>query len=117
MATPTWPATLPQKLDMAGVQHTLPNNALRTSMEIGPAKARRRSIAAPAPIQGSMTVTTAQKLALTEFYADTLAEVGRFLWDEPGTSTIRTMRFTGAPAFASIGGDHWTATLPLEILG
>lgn len=114
----TWPATLPQVLQVTGFEEKLGATSIRTQMDAGPAKQRRRFTAAPRAITGSITVDSDGWDDFREFYEDTL-EGGAlsFDWVEPGTeSTPATFRFTAPPSRTAFGGDVWIVSMQLEIL-
>jgi hypothetical protein len=56
----TWPESLPQSPLVDGLQETLPDNLLRTKMEQGPPKLRRRGTDAPAQMTAHFLLSAAQ---------------------------------------------------------
>jgi len=114
---PTWPASLPDDFLQSGFSETLPDNVLRSKMDIGPPKTRRRSTAAPRPIAGQQLMTTAQVATFDTFFVTTLSDgaIG-FDWTHPRTGAAITLRFVSPPAYVATGGDFWSITLPLEVL-
>lgn len=56
------------------------SNTIRSAMEVGPAKVRRRTTAGVRQVQFSLVLTTAELEYLTQFYEDTLEEAGEFQW-------------------------------------
>lgn len=117
MAVATWPASLPPKLDREEFEETFPETTLRTQMDIGPAKARRRFTAQVSPIRGSIVLTQDQAAALRAFYVDTVAGgASRFNWTHPRTGAPCEMRFTAAPKLVNLGGAVWKASLQLEVM-
>jgi len=113
----TWPATLPQVLQVSGFEETLGAFTIRTQMDAGPAKQRRRFTAAPRPVTGSITVDADGWDDFVEFYETTL-EGGSlsFDWVKPGTATPATFRFTAPPSRTAFGGDIYIVSMQLEIL-
>jgi hypothetical protein len=68
MAASTWPIGLPQIFLIDGFAQGLANkNLIRSQMDVGPAKLRRRSTAATRPMQGSMDMTDDQIQILMDF--------------------------------------------------
>ena len=114
-----WPATVPDYLIKDGLSETAPQNAIRTNMDAGPPKVRRRGTAAVRPISGRIKMTATQADALDTFYTTT-TKYGTldFEWKHPRTRATVSMHFVGAPAFAPYGteGNRWIASLALEIL-
>lgn len=113
----TWPSGLPQKPLVDGYQETLPNQTLRTEMDAGPAKTRRRTTAAVRSINAAYILTATELASLETFYLQTLSGGAlSFLWPRPrGTGTWRC-RFKKPPAIAAMNGRAFRAVLELEHL-
>lgn len=114
----TWPETLPQKFLVRGYAEEPPNNVLRTPMDQGPAKARRRSTDAVWRYTGLMKLTGAQLSTWLTFYYDMIKEVGVFDFPHPRTgSTIEVRVVNHAPPYRPINAnDQWELSLSLEEL-
>lgn len=118
-----WPATLPQE-QFVGLAEQRQDARLRTQMDQGPPKMRRRFTAAVKRFTVPIVLTGAQKQAFDVFYATTLqAGVLPFDWEDPTTDITVSMRFADdVPQFVlarggAAGGDRvWTGSLGLEIL-
>ena len=114
-----WPLTLPQKpntnySESSGVL------ILRTPMEAGPAKMRRRGVR-PSPLQLTFDMSTAQVALLETFAKDTLQGITRFGFPHPRTEEIVEVRIIpqGDGALFSINymmPDRWSVSLQLEVL-
>jgi len=132
MANPAWPSSLPQN-QFIGVADERQKGALRTAMDAGPAKQRRRFSAAVRTITCPVEMSSAQKAVFDTFFITTLAEGALpFTWTDPNTDATQNFRFIappkftldvgGAPAVVAPPGDPmaqrrlWKASLPLEIL-
>lgn len=114
----TWPGTLPgfDEILADGYRETAPQNVIRTEMETGPAKVRRRGTAAPEMVSGTMLLTTAQVATLRTFFDSTISYgATEFDGTHPRTGASVSMRFM-APPQAAASGIHWLVTLNLEIL-
>lgn len=120
MATPyTWPITLPQRVER-GFTETIGVNVLRTPMDAGPAKLRRRSIR-PDILNVSFLMTTAQVSVLEDFVLNTLQGVFRFTFIHPRKQVQVETRIvpTGDGQYFSVGykaPEFWTVSLQLEII-
>lgn len=120
MATPyTWPISLPQQVDR-GFTETIGVNILRTPMDAGPAKQRRRTIR-PEILNVSFLMTTEQVATLEDFVLNTLQGVFRFSFIHPRKQVQVETRIvpTGDGQFFSIGykaPGFWTVALQLEII-
>jgi len=114
---PNWPATLPQCLEVAGYGTAMADTMLRTAMDAGPAKVRRRFTAGVRPVVGRITVTAAQLATLKTFFTDsTLSGAIRFAWTDPETGDAVEMRFTQPPSWTAYGASQYLVALGLEIL-
>lgn len=118
---PTWPSTLP---DMpAGFSERQQQGFVRTPMDTGPAKARRRYSAVSRFIGTDMVLTSAQRSTLSTFFTTTLAQgTTAFDWVDPNDKSVPVkMRFVRAPVLRHISGDgantaYYSVRLELEIL-
>jgi hypothetical protein len=117
MTIPTWPVTLPEIPLSQGFKEGPPNLLLRTQMDQGPAKVRKRFSAGPRPVTLNVQLHQDQVEILDTFYLDAL-EGGslRFSWAHPRTRVAKEFRFEKPPEYAHIGGLYYMAVLPLEIL-
>jgi len=113
-----WESTLPQELTTDGYSQSAADNLLRTSMDTGPAKVRRRATSAPRPVGGTVIMDETQLATFKTFYATTILGGSlRFNWVDPDDgSTAVEMRFTSPPSWTVLGGDLYRVTLALEIL-
>lgn len=112
----SWPASIPADAwRMEDYAQSLPDVTLRTEMDAGPAKARRRFTAATAPITGSLMLTSAQLADLLTFY-DQVGGFTIFDTTDPRTGAYQRQRFVKRPNFKAMGGDSWQVMLNLEIM-
>lgn len=114
-----WPVGLPQKpnTDYSESSGTL---ILRTSMDAGPAKMRRRG-ARTNTLQVTFEMSTAQVEILRAFSEDDLKGTARFGFTHPRTGEIVEVRIVPQQdgALYSIGyilPDYWRVTMQLEVL-
>ncbi|MGE0256916.1 MAG: hypothetical protein AB7N54_20005 [Alphaproteobacteria bacterium] len=117
MPNAEWPDTLPQDVLLDGYDEAFPDVMLRTQMDAGPAKVRRRFTAAVVPMQVTVPLTRTQVATLATFFNDTL-EGGTlpFDWVHPRTQDAATFRFTAPPKPRPQSSMAWLAVLQLEIL-
>ena len=80
-----WPAGLPQVVEK-GFTESMGLNVLRTPMDAGPAKMRRRSLK-PTVMNVSFLLTTAQVSTLETFVFTTLNGTARFGFPHPRKGT------------------------------
>lgn len=118
MASETWPASLPQNMLMDGYSHSAANNILRTNMDAGPAKQRRRFTSGPQPVTGKIFVNDTELETFKDWYVDDLLEGAlRFDWvDQDDGTTAVEYRFTSQPTWEPAGPGYWFINLPLEIM-
>lgn len=116
MTVPAWPTTLPDELLMRGYSQTTADLLLRSSVDAGPAKVRRRFTAGVQQVVGNLLLTGAQLAYLRTFYDTTLLGGSlRFTWIEPVTKTAKEFRFTSPIKWSSNSG-YYDVNLELEML-
>lgn len=116
MSVPIWPTTLPVEMLMRGYNQTAANVLLRSSVDAGPAKVRRRFTAGVQPVTGNLLLTGAELAYLRTFYDTTLLGGSlRFTWREPVTLTSKEFRFT-SPLKWSCADGYYEVSLELEML-
>lgn len=112
-----WPVSLPQ-LPLAGrYQETFPNTNLRTPMEMGPPKVRKRFIANVTPLDVAFKLTTAQVATFETFYkTDCSYGALSFTWVNPRTGVSASIRFQDVPKVSHDEGGIWDVTCKMEIM-
>jgi hypothetical protein len=111
-----WPVTLPQIFEQSGYKETLPDMMIRTKMDTGPAKVRKRFTAAPYSMSGNMRMTKAQTDDLDTFYLTTTnGGADAFTFIHPRKGTTLSCRFMGAPGYISLEHD-FNVSLSFEVL-
>ncbi len=99
----SWPPDLPQKFLIEGYSETPSENVLRSNMDVGPAKVRRRSTTAPVQMSGSMLMTIDQLKRFRQFYrSESFDGTVPFLFADI-TGTIRTVTIVQPPAESTVG--------------
>lgn len=110
-----WPATLPQAWLQDGYQETMPEVIVRTEMDAGPAKTRRRFTAQVTPIKARMHLTADQKGYFEAFFNTTLKGGAlSFYFPHDGSDTFRFAK--PLPALSPKGGTRWLLDCNLEKL-
>jgi hypothetical protein len=119
----TWPATLPTKFNETDYTESVANNLLRSQMDYGPAKVRRRTSSNPKPVSGSMQMTNEQLEDLITFVeTTTLGGALAFTFPAQRGEGTWLARFgnEGLPTWKPNGYmDNevaWTVNMKLEIL-
>jgi hypothetical protein len=112
-----YPASLPQSPLLDGYEEEDQETALRSNMEIGPAKTRSRTTSAVTKIMWPTLLTNAQKTTLQTFYQTTVARgATSFTITEPETAVTITVRIIKAPKYKKVSHDKWGVVLELEKL-
>lgn len=96
MTNPIWPVGLPQDVLTDGYGESMADLVLRSQMDAGPAKQRRRFTAGVKTHSIAVAVTRAQVATFETFYYTTLGG-GALPWDwtHPRLQTTVTFRFIG----------------------
>jgi hypothetical protein len=116
MASIDWPAELPKTILLAGLLAKQKSNVIRTAMDAGPQKSRRRYTASTKTFTGKMLLTAYQRDVLEYFYHQDLYDgVLRFRFINPQTLEIEEFRFTDNYTEVSVDG-LYEISLALERL-
>ncbi len=114
MTNITWPQTLPQVIRLEGLSGKKKSNVVRTQMDAGPQKARRRYTASTKEFIGSVVLTEAQREYLEDWYDNILGSgVLRFVMKDPQTLEPAEFRFLEEYTEESNDG-LWIITMQLE---
>ncbi len=113
---PAWPGILPA-VPLLGHRETAPDMVVRTEMDAGPAKLRRRFTAGVRKFQVPLVLSDAQVQALDNFFVtDTAGGSLRFDYMHPRTGAVIKCRFVAPPEYDLVAPSKWRATLSLEVL-
>lgn len=114
--TLVWPSELPSYPLLRGFSETLPDTLIRTSMDEGPAKVRRRTSAGVTNITCSYLLNTAQLTELMDFY-------NLFTWGGSLSFTHMhprginvTCRFRRPPVITMKNSNYFKVDVEFEIL-
>ncbi|PJI56004.1 hypothetical protein CTI14_00275 [Methylobacterium radiotolerans] len=141
MTFPTWPADLPQKLITDGYSYSFADGRLKTAMDAGPPKMRRRFSAAVKAVAGQFYGGVDDVVRLERFWNEETAggtlpflipdqnldgiglqtEAGVQILDQSGQSLLNTgtwlvMFGDTPPSGQVVSGTIYKATLSLTIL-
>ncbi len=111
-----YPATLPAPL-LGTFSESPPDNIIRTSMDTGYAKIRRRTTAKARDLSYSLMLTAAQVTTLDTFYVTTTnSGADEFTYSHPRTGASHKARFTAPPQYQNVDKDIYSASVSIEIL-
>jgi hypothetical protein len=100
-----WPELLPSGLLADGFNKQPQGNVIRTAMDAGPKKARRRYTARTVKYSGKQVFDTAELMVFEQFYHNVIADgVLRFNFTDPVTQETAEFRFTEDYAVNTIDG-------------
>lgn len=110
-----WPGSLPQLSLLAGALETVQDGTIRTEMDAGPAKRRRRYTAVVRRFTVPLVLTTDQVATLETFYDSTLqGGVDAFDWTHPRTGAAVSLAFVARYQLTPIGGGYYQVILDVE---
>jgi hypothetical protein len=112
-----WPSTLQDKLNQASFSYALGETVLRSQMDIGPAKYRRRFTKGIDTLSCSILLkSTTEYNTFYNFYDSTLnGGVTRFEFVHPITGVLSEFRMSKAPSLRLIGGSVYEITMEWEL--
>ena len=112
-----WPSTLQQLLSEANFSYEIADTAIRTDMEIGPQKVRRRFTRPVNSLTGSIYLTMEEFNFFYTFYNTTLnGGVLPFEYYHPITKELNEWRFKGPARIRSLGAGNFTVEFTWEQL-
>lgn len=106
-----WPSTVP--IIKPGHKESPPNRAVRSNMDVGPDKIRKRSSAAVRKIQIRMKLNDSQLDDFDEFFDEN--ETLAFDFTDPRTETLKRARFASVPTY-DMDETMWDVSVELEYL-
>lgn len=113
---PTWPGSLPAP-SPNGYQEKMPDNTIRTEMDVGPPKIRKRSTATPRLFRLSFDMDNTDVNTLDTFFTTTVNDgVDSFDMDDPRNGTTGTFRIIGPPDISALTGTYYRVTINMEKL-
>lgn len=115
MALNNWPPMLPCPL-MDGYSDGVQPNVIRSDMDVGPQKLRRRSTADTVNISFNLLLKSSDVSVLDAFYrVETKSGTLPFNFVHPRTKQTVECRFLSAPSYGSRSG-WYSANISLEVL-
>jgi len=114
---PTWPVTLPTQPN-GDFSETPPDLLLRSEMDAGPDKVRKRYTAGVREFEVEYKFLPEQMDIWEAFYEDDLDDgANSFTWPHPRkASTNITVRLKGVPTYKHLGGGVYRMNMTMEQL-
>jgi hypothetical protein len=105
MALLSWPIELPATLPIKGLSVKPQDNVIRTAMDAGPKKARRRYTARTVQYSGRFILSAGEYALFKTFYHTVLADgVLRFAFTDPVSLDKAEFRFVEPYGAAAVDG-------------
>lgn len=106
------------KIKEGSYKESPPNNTIRTNMDVGPVKSRRRTTSNVRPISFTLVLNSDQLDTLDSFYdSDTFSGSDDFDFNLPRGGAAVRARFTQPPEYTdSIKNQLYEVSVSLEIL-
>lgn len=113
-----WPVSLQQHLNSSDFNLKFGTTALRTDMDVGPAKVRSRFTDAVDIYLSSILLDYADYETLKDFFKTTLNNgVLPFTFTDPLTGVTGNFRFTEPPGITALGGRTFRVAMNWEKVG
>ena len=109
-----WPSGLPQLSLLEGAFEAGQGVTVRSEVDVGPAKVRRRYTDEVVRFSVPLILTAAQVDILETFYSTTLDAIDPFDWTHPRTRVAVSFAFVSRPSYSPIGAGFYQTSLELE---
>jgi len=119
MANIVWPTSLPafEEPLLSSYNEKPGTTTVRTEMEVGPAKIRKRTTAEVDRFEVAYIMTGSQVATFDGFYDSTTAQGAlRFDATHPRTGNTVEVRFRDRPQFKKSAPDVWRVSFPVEVM-
>ena len=114
---PAWPGSLPTEPLVKGYQEGREDTKIRSPMDYGPAKVRRRTTAAVTKFVAGFILDDTDLATFETFYITTLNDGSlSFTWTHPRTGAAITVRFVKSYSIEAVGNSLYKAAAEMEIL-
>lgn len=118
-----WPSDLPQQALYMNYQETPPNLVIRQTMDVGPAKVRKRFTAGVRTFRLRFHFTADELVVFDEFFLSVIdGGATAFDWVHPRTGESASCRIIPPPTYTPYGGSaaalspDWQVDVQMEIL-
>ena len=113
----TWPSGKRFTPIIGSLTESPPSNSIRSSMDKGPAKVRRRTTANVRPLSFKLVLSKADTAVFDTFYVTTTVSGSiEFDYTHPRTGAACTARFAQEPTYSERSGVVYEISVSLEIM-
>lgn len=110
-----WPSTLQNKVDRDSFSYEFGETTIRSQMDIGPDKVRRRTTRPIDKLTTSIQLDYSEYSTFQVFFNTTLnGGVNKFTYENPLTGVLEEFRFTKPPSIRPLGGRVFTVSMEWE---
>lgn len=114
---PAWPSGLQERMDQENFSIEKGETVIRTEMDVGPVKVRRRSTRPIDKVNCSILLTAGQYSVFETFFNTTVnGGTTPFDWVHPITEAAAVFRFSRPPQYSNVGPTVFRAVFQLEIM-
>ncbi len=113
-----WPSSLQQLVNQDSFTETIGDTVIRSEMDTGPVKLRRRFTRSIDTISCSIDITSVEQYEDLNFFFKTTLNGGvtRFELAHPITGVLTDFRFMGPPKYSPMGGFNFKVDMQWEIM-
>ncbi len=113
----TWPSSLQQTLNAARFTYNFGETVLRSDLDVGPAKVRRRFTRPVDKVSAQIYLDYSDWSTFYTFFNTTLAGGSKtFNFTHPITNTLAEFRMTGPPRVTPVGGIVFQIDMEWELI-
>lgn len=113
----SWPSTIPQAPAFTNYSASDADATIRTSMDAGPEKVRRRYTAVSENLTCSFVMSRTEHAVFQTFFRDTISRgATSFDWVHPETGVAVVCRIVGVPTRQFVGPNHYNVSVQIEVL-
>lgn len=117
MPTAAFPASLQQYVNSDSFSYQFGETTIRSNMDIGPAKIRRRTTRPIDTLSGTILLSVSQFTVFETFFNTTInGGANRFTLPHPITGVVSEFRFTKPPSVRNVGPIVFSLSMEWEKL-
>lgn len=118
MPTPVWPSTLQQAVNRDSFSYKKGSTVLKSDVDIGPSKIRRRFTRSVDTMTCTIWLTVAEYTTFENFFnIEVAGGATAFNFNHPITGAQLLVRFVTEPDYRPVGGTTFAVGFNLEVIG